>query len=92
MSRILCQEILHFVVDEVYKLTEINMEYFKKHSMAGTGMIVALLAYVARWQGLDLDEANLTENVVRLMEVVGYIMAIFGQVKRKDLNMGLFRS
>jgi len=64
---------------------------FKKHSLAGTGMIVAALAFFARWQGLDLDEAQLTETVVKLMEVVGYVMAIFGQWRRGDLVNGLVR-
>jgi len=64
---------------------------FVKNSMTGIGVGVSILVFLAKYLGLDLDEAQLTEAVVKIVEVVGYFMVVYGQWSRKDLVGGLVR-
>ncbi len=64
---------------------------FENKSFAGTGWLVLLLSLVARHFGLDLDDAEITELALALATVGGFLAALWGQIRRKDLKYGLFR-
>lgn len=64
---------------------------FKSISLTGSGMAVLVIGVVARSLELDLDEGNITELAQAFALVIGFLGAVGGQVRRKDLSWGLFR-
>ena len=60
-------------------------------SMAGSGLVVSVLVFGAKFLGLDLDEGTITEGVANILAAVGFVLLVWGQLRRKDLNWGLFR-
>lgn len=67
------------------------MNLLDKTSLAGNGWIILLVALAVNWSGLDLDQAQITETATQIAGTVGFLAALVGQVRRKDLEMGLFR-
>ncbi len=63
----------------------------KNLSLTGVSMIVAFAIWIARWQGLDLDEGQVTELVTAVAQVVSILAVFVGQYKRKDLQGGIVR-
>ena len=59
--------------------------------MAGTGIIVSLLAFALPLFGVNVEEKDVVGFVDNIMKVVGFVLLIWGQVRRKDLTAGLIR-
>lgn len=67
---------------------------FDKISLAGSGLvgiIVYVLVLVAKYLGLDVAESDLTTQVSNIVGAIGFVMALIGQYKRKDLVGGIIR-
>jgi small neutral amino acid transporter SnatA (MarC family) len=65
---------------------------FVNVSKAGLGMYVALLATLVKLIfGVNLDENILAGGIVVLIQAIGFILWIVGQITRKDLSFGIFR-
>lgn len=64
---------------------------FTETSMTGTGMIITVLVFGAQWLGINFDQSTATVFVKDAVEVIGIVLAVWGQLRRKDLSMGLFR-
>ena len=64
---------------------------FSNTSMAGTGVAITLIMLAIKLLGLDIDEGQVTEVVTSGGQVVGFVLLVIGQVKRKDLKFGLLR-
>lgn len=60
-------------------------------SITGVGAIITVLEAVSRWLGLELPEGSLSNAVNGVVSVVGLAMVVWGQLRRKDLKMGLVR-
>lgn len=59
--------------------------------MAGTGLVITILALASKYFQLDVDEGQITEGVEAVAQGVGFILVIIGQIRRRDLKMGLIR-
>lgn len=59
--------------------------------MAGTGLVISLLAFALPLLGVNVEQADITGFVDNAMKVIGFILVIWGQITRKDLNYGLIR-
>ncbi len=64
---------------------------FTSVSMTGTGLVVLLITYALQWLGVSFDQNQIAIIVKDVVEVVGWVLTIWGQLRRKDLSMGLFR-
>ncbi len=65
---------------------------FTTVSLTGSGLLVLILTYVLQWLGVQFDANQLTVIIKDALEIAGWLMAIIGQLRRKDLSMGLFRN
>ena len=66
---------------------------FTSISGAGLGMYITLLAGLVSYIfKIDLDQGTLTEAVYNVIMAIGGIIWFIGQIKRKDLNWGIFRT
>lgn len=59
--------------------------------MTGSGMIVVAISFILSHFGIQLGDDQVTAFVNGAVQVVGVIMAVYGQLRRKDLHMGLIR-
>lgn len=64
---------------------------FNSVSMAGTGVVVTLIVTVLKLFGIEVGTEEATKAVEGFLSVVGLILLIVGQVRRKDLVGGLLR-
>lgn len=66
---------------------------FVNISKAGIGMYVAVLATIVKmiW-GVELDQDIIAGGIVVLLQAIGFILWIVGQITRKDLSYGIFRT
>lgn len=64
---------------------------FATISKAGLGMYITVVASILRSLGLDLDEGTATEAVLAIVQGIGALLWLIGQVLRKDLSWGIFR-
>ena len=64
---------------------------FLNTSMAGVGMVITVLSFLAKYFQLDLDEGQITEGVKAIVMGVGFLWLVWGQIRRKDLDFGLLR-
>lgn len=64
---------------------------FSTVSMTGVGAIVSVIEMVAKFAGLDFPEGTIGAGVNSFVGAVGFILMIWGQLKRKDLKLGLLR-
>ena len=60
-------------------------------SIAGIGMVVTILAFAAKYFKIDADEGQITEVVKNTSQVIGFVIMIIGQLRRKDLIGGIVR-
>jgi len=61
------------------------------YSLAGTGAIATVLIFVLRFFEIDVDEGVVTEAVLGLAQAIAFVVWLYGQFRRKDLQYGLFR-
>lgn len=67
---------------------------FEKVSMTGTGIVVSLAVLVVSFleaYGVTVTQNEVVEVINGLAGFVGFILVIWGQVRRKDLKAGLLR-
>lgn len=64
---------------------------FTNISMTGTGLAVIIITYVLQWLGVQFDANQVTVIVKDVIEVVGWLLTIIGQLKRQDLSFGFWR-
>ena len=64
---------------------------FEKVSMTGTGIAVYVLIEVLSYFNVVVDNATLTAGVVGIVSVASLVLAIFGQLRRKDMKRFLLR-
>jgi len=64
---------------------------FSSISMAGTGAIITLLTTVFKILGWEFPEGTIADGVNGLVAFVGLVLLAWGQFRRSDLYMGLFR-
>jgi hypothetical protein len=64
---------------------------FNAISMAGTGWAVLALVYLFSLVGIEMDETSVGAFIEALITVVGFVLAVWGQFRRSDLILGLFR-
>lgn len=64
---------------------------FEKYSRTGVGMYTFLIFSVLQVVGFDVTEEGVGEMVVAVGTVVSFTLAMYGQWKRGDVEMGLFR-
>lgn len=63
----------------------------QNYSLGGVGMYAFLLATALRLLGVDVEEGVVTEFVVSLLQVIAFVVWVWGQVRRSDLKVGLVR-
>jgi hypothetical protein len=64
---------------------------FQTFSMAGTGWLVLLVGVIAKSLELDIDDGQITELANAVLLLVGFLTAVVGQLRRKDLTLGILR-
>lgn len=64
---------------------------FNTFSKTGVGAIALFLTYGLQSFGFDVDEGVVTEAVTKTVEVIGFILVLYGQWQRQDLHIGLVR-
>ena len=64
---------------------------FNAVSMAGVGWAVVLLMTLLKAIGVEADEATVTGAVEALITFAGFVLAVWGQLRRSDLKYGLIR-
>lgn len=65
---------------------------FQNVSMTGTGIAVYLVGLALNHAGINYDAGQLAGAVDGAFVVVGFVLTIWGQLRRRDLSMGLFRN
>lgn len=65
--------------------------FFTKISMAGTGWIVLAIVGVLNLFGLEADEGTVAGVVEAVATIAGFVLALYGQVRRSDLELGILR-
>ena len=64
---------------------------FNTYSMTGTGQVALLVSLVLRMFGIEADDQSVLGFVTSVFTAVGFVLAIWGQVRRQDLKFGLLR-
>jgi hypothetical protein len=65
---------------------------FNTLSKTGTGAaIVVIINALFPLLGIDVPEGSVQATLESILNVVGFILLIWGQVARKDLKLGLVR-
>ena len=65
---------------------------FNTVSMTGTGgAIVVLLQVILPLFGVDLQKFDVPQIVEALTTIVGAVLLIWGQIRRKDMVAGIIR-
>lgn len=59
--------------------------------MAGAGWLIVIVTSGLRLLGLEFDESQVGAAIQGLIEFIGFLLAIFGQLRRDDLSYGLLR-
>lgn len=60
-------------------------------SITGLGVVVLVLEQLAKLVGLELPEGSVGSAVNAVVQVVGFVLLVVGQLRRKDLKLGLVR-
>ena len=64
---------------------------FTKTSMTGAGAIIVVLEQLFSVVGITFPEGTIGDVVHSIVVIVGFILLVWGQVRRQDLTLGLFR-
>jgi uncharacterized membrane protein len=65
---------------------------FTKVSKAGLGMYIVVITNVIGYLlGVNLDVNTTTDAVFYILNAIGAVLWLIGQLSRKDLNFGIFR-
>lgn len=60
-------------------------------SMSGVGMLVVVVTWILGLFNIVPQDGQVLAVVSSILTAIGWIMMILGQLRRKDLSMGLFR-
>jgi len=60
-------------------------------STAGIGMYAVLIEFLLHMFGLEAPEGSVVAFVNGVIAIAGFILWIYGQVRRNDLHLGLVR-
>lgn len=63
----------------------------KSISVTGIGAIVVIIESVLRLFGVEVPEGSTLKVANGLLEIVGYVLLVYGQLRRKDLFYGIIR-
>lgn len=64
---------------------------FTNYSMTATGAIVLALGYILKWAGVPFVEGDVEKVVDAIVQLVGWVGIVWGQIRRKDLRFGFLR-
>ncbi len=64
---------------------------FKSVSLGGSGWLVLGLLWFLKAIEVDFDESQASHIISITWELVGFLMLIVGQLRRKDLSWGFWR-
>jgi len=64
---------------------------FTNTSMTGVGLVVVLVETLAKLFGFEFPEGSVAEAINGAVSFVGFVLLVVGQLRRKDLRLGLFR-
>lgn len=64
---------------------------FINKSMTGTGLAVIIIMMFLNYVGIEADESTVLEVMESSVTLAGWIMTIYGQIRRKDLDFGFWR-
>lgn len=67
------------------------MNIFSSVSMTGTGVAIYALMTVLAYFGVSLSEGDVAKVVEQALSVFSFVLMVYGQLRRKDLNYGVFR-
>lgn len=59
--------------------------------MTGTGLIITVAQVLFAAFGVEYDPESLAAAANGLVTFIGFILVVWGQLRRKDLKFGLFR-
>ena len=59
--------------------------------MTGTGLAVALIAWVLAGLGVEVGEESIAGFVQAVLTAAGFVLTVWGQLRREDLKFGLLR-
>jgi hypothetical protein len=60
-------------------------------SVAGSGLYIIIITAILNYFGITSDVGTITAVVTNAVTVFGWVLLIIGQLKRKDLTLGLVR-
>jgi hypothetical protein len=64
---------------------------FSTLSLTGSGMLVLLVTNLLAHFNIILGDGQAEQLVTAVLDLAGIVMAIWGQLRRPDLTMGMFR-
>lgn len=64
---------------------------FQAVSMTGSGLAVLAIVQLLNLVGVTVDESQVAQAVEGLVVLVGIVLTVLGQLRRSDLEFGLFR-
>lgn len=64
---------------------------FTSVSMTGTGIVITLIEYALTVFNVKFDSGSVAAAINGLITFVGFIFVVWGQLRRKDLTLGMFR-
>jgi len=64
---------------------------FTNVSMTGTGILTIILSYILSVLGVNAETSQIASWVASMINLLGLIWVIWGQLRRKDLSVGFFR-
>jgi len=64
---------------------------FNNFSMTGVGAIITVTEGLLKMFGVEIPDGSVSAGVNGLVSFVGLVFLVWGQVRRKDLNLGIIR-
>ena len=60
--------------------------------MTGVGIAAFFIAWLLKYMGIEgVENGEIAEVVTGLVQIGGFIMMVWGQMRRKDLKLGMIR-
>lgn len=60
-----------------------------KVSIAGAGLVVLLIEMTLRILNITVPDGSVSDAMNGLITVVGFVLLVWGQLRRKDLHFGI---
>jgi len=65
--------------------------HFANVSMTGTGLLTWGVAWLLAQAGVDVGEESIAGFVQAVLTAAGFVLTVWGQLRRSDLEYGLLR-